>query len=98
MEELELDQKNASEGHNKQKRRKQTKFDDVFEAKEPDMLVFGFQELDLSAEALLYSYTTSREEMWLEAIFAGLGEVRDQYTKASPNLVQPRNVTLMFII
>ncbi|THH05204.1 hypothetical protein EW145_g4967 [Phellinidium pouzarii] len=41
---------------------------------EPDMIVLGFQELDLSTEALLYSYTTTREDMWLEAIFASLGE------------------------
>ena len=54
---------------------------DVFESKEPDVLVFGFQELDLSTEALLYSYTTTREDMWLDAIFAGLGEVREQYVK-----------------
>lgn len=45
------------------------------------MYVLGFQELDLSTEALIYSYTTTREEMWTEAIFAALGEVRSQYTK-----------------
>ncbi|EJD01693.1 DNase I-like protein [Fomitiporia mediterranea MF3/22] len=48
---------------------------------DPDILFLGFQELDLSTEALLYSYSTTREEMWLEAIFAALGEVRDQYMK-----------------
>ncbi|KAH8118813.1 DNase I-like protein [Phellopilus nigrolimitatus] len=42
---------------------------------DPDMIVLGFQELDLSAEALLYSYTTAREDMWLESIFAALGEL-----------------------
>ena len=56
---------------------------------EPDMFVLGFQELDLSTEALLYSYTTTREEMWLEAIFAALGEVRDQYTKVCSNPLCP---------
>lgn len=54
---------------------------------EPDLIVLGFQELDLSTEALIYSYTTTREELWLEAIFAALGEVRDQYTKVL--LTQP---------
>lgn len=50
---------------------------------DPDILVLGFQELDLSAEALLISYTTDREEMWLNSIFAALGEARGQYTKVS---------------
>lgn len=49
--------------------------------KEPDLLVIGFQELDLSTEALIYSYTTTKEEQWLASIFAGLGEVRDHYVK-----------------
>ena len=48
---------------------------------EPDLIVLGFQELDLSTEALLYSYTTTREDAWVEAILASLGEVRDQYVK-----------------
>lgn len=48
---------------------------------DPDILVLGFQELDLSTGALLYSYTTTMEDMWVEAIFAGLGEVREEYTK-----------------
>ncbi|KAL5487537.1 hypothetical protein ACEPAI_5645 [Sanghuangporus weigelae] len=48
---------------------------------EPDIYVLGFQELDLSTEALLISYNTVREDMWVEAIFAALGEVRGEYTK-----------------
>lgn len=48
---------------------------------DPDIIVLGFQELDLSTEALIYSYTTTREDAWIEAILASLGEVRDQYTK-----------------
>ena len=48
---------------------------------EPDIYVIGFQELDLSTEALLISYNTIREDMWVEAIFAALGEVRGKYVK-----------------
>lgn len=48
---------------------------------DPDILVLGFQELDLSAEALLISYTTDREEMWLSSIFAALGEAGGNYMK-----------------
>lgn len=48
------------------------------------MLVLGFQELDQSTEALLYATSTLREEEWLTAIFAGLGEKRVLYEKASP--------------
>lgn len=50
---------------------------------DPDILVLGFQELDLSAEALLISYTTDREEMWLSSIFAALGEAGAKYTKVN---------------
>ncbi|KLO08776.1 DNase I-like protein [Schizopora paradoxa] len=48
---------------------------------DPDILVFGFQELDVSAEALLISYTTDREDMWLNSIFSALGEAGESYTK-----------------
>ncbi|KAH0831235.1 DNase I-like protein [Lanmaoa asiatica] len=48
---------------------------------DPDMLVLGFQELDLSAEALLYTTSTLKEDEWLTAIFAGLGEKRVLYEK-----------------
>ena len=50
---------------------------------EPDMLVVGFQELDLSAGALLYSTEALREEAWTSAVFAGLGEKRELYDKVS---------------
>ncbi|TBU57913.1 DNase I-like protein [Dichomitus squalens] len=55
---------------------------------DPDMLVLGFQELDLSAEALLYSTGTAREDNWCMAVFAGLGEKAVLYEKlASKQLV-----------
>ncbi|KAL1720460.1 hypothetical protein EV715DRAFT_289427 [Schizophyllum commune] len=58
------------------------------ESSETDLLVFGFQELDLSTEALLYSTSTAKEEAWLKAIFAALGEEGDNYEKlASKQLV-----------
>ncbi|KAL1692679.1 hypothetical protein GGG16DRAFT_50999 [Schizophyllum commune] len=58
------------------------------DSSETDLLVFGFQELDLSTEALLYSTSTAKEEAWLKAIFAALGEEGDNYEKlASKQLV-----------
>lgn len=48
---------------------------------DPDILVLGFQELDLSTEALLYTTSTLKEDEWLTAIFAGLGEKRVLYEK-----------------
>ncbi|KAK7021890.1 hypothetical protein VNI00_017179 [Paramarasmius palmivorus] len=50
-------------------------------SEDPDIFVFGFQELDLSTEALLYSTSTLREDAWCMAIFAALGEKRDLYEK-----------------
>lgn len=47
----------------------------------PDMLVLGFQELDLSTEALLYSTSTVREDAWCLAVFASLGEKAIMYDK-----------------
>ena len=52
---------------------------------EPDMLVLGFQELDLSTEALLYTTSTLKEDEWLTAIFASLGEKRVLYEKVRPH-------------
>ncbi|TFK75551.1 DNase I-like protein [Pluteus cervinus] len=54
----------------------------------PDIFVFGFQELDLSTEALLYSTSTFREDTWTTAILAALGEKATLYEKlASKQLV-----------
>jgi phosphatidylinositol-bisphosphatase len=50
---------------------------------EPDLLVLGFQELDLSTEALLYSLGTSREDAWCVAVFAALGERAVRYEKVN---------------
>ncbi|KAG9122408.1 hypothetical protein FRC07_001217, partial [Ceratobasidium sp. 392] len=46
-----------------------------------DLIVVGFQELDLSAEALLISSTTFREDIWCEALMRDLAELGDQYVK-----------------
>ncbi|KAF9255983.1 DNase I-like protein [Marasmius fiardii PR-910] len=55
---------------------------------DPDVMVFGFQELDLSTEALIYSTSTTREDAWCMAIFAALGEKGELYEKlASKQLV-----------
>jgi phosphatidylinositol-bisphosphatase len=48
---------------------------------EPDLLVLGFQELDLSTEALIYSTSTFKEDAWCTAIFAALGERAELYEK-----------------
>ncbi|KAJ7450812.1 DNase I-like protein [Mycena latifolia] len=54
----------------------------------PDLLVLGFQELDLSAEALLYASSAAREDAWSAAVFAALGERAAMYEKlASKQLV-----------
>lgn len=55
------------------------------DSSDPDMLVLGFQELDLSTEALLYSTKTIREEAWCTAVFAGLGEKAILYEKVRAN-------------
>jgi len=47
----------------------------------PDMFVLGFQELDLSTEALIYSTNTLREDAWCRAVFAALGERAILYNK-----------------
>ncbi|KIY46375.1 DNase I-like protein [Fistulina hepatica ATCC 64428] len=65
--------------------------EDVYDAdaaQDADMLVLGFQELDLSTEALLYSTSTLKEDAWCSSIFASLGEKAVLYTKlASHQLV-----------
>ncbi|CUA67708.1 inositol polyphosphate-5-phosphatase, 75kDa [Rhizoctonia solani] len=46
-----------------------------------DLIVLGFQELDLSAEALLISTTTLKEDLWCEALMRDLAELGDEYVK-----------------
>ncbi|KDN36894.1 hypothetical protein RSAG8_10513, partial [Rhizoctonia solani AG-8 WAC10335] len=46
-----------------------------------DLIVLGFQELDLSTEALLISTTTLREDLWCEALMRDLAELGDEYVK-----------------
>lgn len=53
----------------------------IGEAQDPDLIVLGFQELDLSAGALLYSTETTREDAWFTAALAGLGEKAVEYEK-----------------
>ncbi|PPQ69978.1 hypothetical protein CVT25_001530 [Psilocybe cyanescens] len=48
---------------------------------DPDLFVLGFQELDLSTEALIYSTGTMREDAWCNAVFASLGEKGEKYEK-----------------
>lgn len=57
---------------------------DLENPEDPDLLVLGFQELDLSTEALLYSSGTAREDAWCLAVVAALGEKAVQYEKARP--------------
>lgn len=47
----------------------------------PDIFALGFQELDLSTEALIYSTSSVREDAWCLAIFAALGEKAELYEK-----------------
>ncbi|KAF9552113.1 DNase I-like protein [Agrocybe pediades] len=61
---------------------------------DPDMLVLGFQELDLSTEALLYSTRTTREDAWTLAVFAALGEKAVKYEK----LVSKQLVGMLLIV
>ncbi|KAJ1300525.1 hypothetical protein OPQ81_005336 [Rhizoctonia solani] len=46
-----------------------------------DLIVLGFQELDLSTEALLISTTTLKEDLWCEALMRDLAELGDEYVK-----------------
>lgn len=48
---------------------------------DPDLIVLGFQELDLSTGALLYYTETTREDAWFVAAMAGLGEKAEAYEK-----------------
>jgi phosphatidylinositol-bisphosphatase len=47
----------------------------------PDILVLGFQELDQSTEALIYSVGSAKEDAWTMAITAALGEKAIDYEK-----------------
>lgn len=60
----------------------------------PDILVLGFQELDLSAEALIYSTNASREDAWCRAVFAALGDKALLYDK----LVSKQLVGMLIIV
>ncbi|KAF8961879.1 DNase I-like protein [Flammula alnicola] len=61
---------------------------------DPDMLVLGFQELDLSTEALIYSTGTVREDAWCLAVIASLGEKAVKYEK----LVSKQLVGMLLVI
>lgn len=56
---------------------------DLANPEDPDLLVLGFQELDLSTEALIYSTGTLREDAWCLAVLAALGEKAVNYEKAN---------------
>ncbi|KAG8976093.1 hypothetical protein FRB90_009338 [Tulasnella sp. 427] len=60
----------------------------------PDIFVFGFQELDLSTEALLYLSTTEKEETWFDAIIEDLGDSSKDYVK----LVSKQLVGMLIIV
>lgn len=47
----------------------------------PDIFVFGFQELDLSSQALIYQATTRKEDAWVDAITEALGSTSTNYVK-----------------
>lgn len=48
---------------------------------EPDLLVVALQEVDQSTEALFYTMSPSREDAWIAAILAALGEKSQKYEK-----------------
>jgi len=50
---------------------------------EPDVLIFGFEEVDLSTGALLYSTSTVLEEAWTQVILASLGQHAHSYVKVA---------------
>ncbi|KAK4689100.1 inositol polyphosphate 5-phosphatase INPP5B/F, partial [Tremellales sp. Uapishka_1] len=50
-----------------------------------DLLVFGFQEVDLRNAALLVSQGTVRADAWEKALFDGLGDQKDEFEKLSMN-------------
>ena len=50
---------------------------------EPDILIFGFEEVDLSTGALLYSVSTALEEAWTQTILTSLGQHAHSYVKVA---------------
>jgi phosphatidylinositol-bisphosphatase len=48
---------------------------------EPDLLVVALQEVDQSTEALFYTTSPAREDAWIAAILAALGEKAQKYEK-----------------
>ncbi|KAG6337006.1 hypothetical protein ID866_2066 [Astraeus odoratus] len=67
---------------------------DLQEGREPDIFVLAFQEVDLSTEALLYTTSSAKEDMWLTAVFAALGEKGVLYEK----LVSTQLVGMLLIV
>lgn len=55
---------------------------------DPDILFFGFQELDLSTGALIYSTSTLLETAWTSSIFSALGEKAGNYVKVISDFIQ----------
>ena len=52
---------------------------------EPDLLVVALQEVDQSTEALFYTTNPSREDAWITAILAAMGEKAQNYEKVVPH-------------
>lgn len=48
---------------------------------EPDLLVVALQEADHSTEALFYTTKPAKEDAWITAILAALGEKAEKYEK-----------------
>ena len=48
---------------------------------EPDLVVVALQEVDQSTEALFYTTSPAREDAWMAAILAALGEKAEKYEK-----------------
>jgi hypothetical protein len=71
---------------------------DISDPDEPDIFVLGFQELDLSAEALIYYTSTVREDAWCHAIFAALGEKAIKYEKVRLSFFSPPCIQLILFI
>jgi len=60
----------------------------------PDLLVLGFQELDHSAEAFIYTANPTREDAWCTAVVAALGERGSRYEK----LISRQLVGILIVI